>query len=129
MSVINKKSSGQSGCDGNGLIRNKTVKFLCSVDEHQKIIDLAKIDGVPTIAQFVREKTLSDTTQTTRAQRNAVLGCQRELVRIGNHCRDIIKQLHLDNELDRATFGAIKDIQKLAFKIYEKACAKHEDKE
>ena len=55
-----KKSAGQSGADSNQLIRNKTVKFLCSIEEHQRIKQLAEQSGQPTIAQFAREQALEE---------------------------------------------------------------------
>lgn len=121
MTRIKKKRAGQSGCDDNELVRNKTVKFYCSDDEHQKIISMAKRDGVPTIAQFVRDKVLTDTNVTTKAQRNALLECQTQLSRIANLCADVVRVIHWDGEIDRATYGAIKDIKKMAYNLLEHA--------
>ena len=122
MNVKIKKRSGQSGTDGNEELRTQTVKFLCSPTEQQRIIKLAHEAGETVIANYVRAQALADRSEKSKAHKNAVLGCQRELTRLANHCRDIIKQLHFDNEIDRATFGAIKDIQNLAFKAYARAC-------
>lgn len=122
MSVENKKISGQSGADGNEELRTKTVKFLCSPTEHQRIIELAHEAGEKVIANYARAQALADGNQKSKAHKNAVLVCQRELTRIANHCAGVIKQLHFDNKIDSATYGAIKDIQKLTFRIYEKAC-------
>lgn len=119
MEQIKKKSAGQSGCDNNEIVRTKVVKFYCSPDEHQKIAELAKETGAPTVAQFAREKVLSDGSHKTKATLNALRKCQFELNRIGNNLNQISKFLHCGFELDRATYGALKDIKKLAFKILE----------
>ncbi len=116
-----KKSSGQSGCDGNGQLRTKTVKFLCSPDEHTMLEAQATKAGYKSIAQYVRENVLADPSNQTKAERNALLRCQKELVRIGNHCADVIRHLHIDNEIDRAVYGAVKDIKKYAYLILESA--------
>lgn len=101
------------------------VKFYCSVDEHQKITEMAKNDGVPTIAQFARDKTLADNNVTTKAQRNALFKCQEQLNRIANLCADVVRVIHWDGEIDRATYGAIKDIKKIAYDILETTKAKN----
>lgn len=124
MTKIIKKRAGQSGCDDNEFARKKVVKFYCSDDEHQKIGEMAKLEGVPTVAQFARDKALADTHATTKAQRNALLKCQEQLTRIANLCADVVRVIHWDGEIDRATYGAIKDIKKIAYDILEATKAK-----
>ena len=116
-----KKSAGQSGVDSNELIRNKTVKFLCSVEEHQKIKQLAEQSGQPTIAQFAREQALEEPGRQTKATLNALRKCQLELNRIGTNLNQISKFLNFDQQIDGAVYGAIKDIKKMAYQILEEA--------
>lgn len=116
-----KRSAGQSGVDSNELIRNKTVKFLCSVEEHQKIKQLAEQSGQPTIAQFAREQALEEPGRQTKATLNALRKCQLELNRIGTNLNQITKFLNFDQQIDGAVYGAIKDIKKMAYQILEEA--------
>ena len=121
MNVVVKKSAGQSGCDGNNQLRTKTVKFLCSPDEHESLVAIAHEAGYKSISHYVREQSLNDKYLLSKAERNALLRCQKELIRIGNHCSDVIRHLHMDNEIDRAVYGAVKDIKKYAYLILESA--------
>ena len=114
-----KKSAGQSGVDSNELIRNKTVKFLCSVEEHQKIKQLADQAGQPTIAQYAREQALEEPGRKTKATLNALTRCQYELNRIGINLNQISKFLNYDQQIDSAVYGAMKDIRKMAHQILE----------
>lgn len=116
-----KKSAGQSGADSNQLIRNKTVKFLCSIEEHQRIKQLAEQSGQPTIAQFAREQALAEPGRQTKATLNALRKCQFELNRIGTNINEIAKVLNSGFEVDRAIYGSIKDIKKLAYQILQEA--------
>lgn len=119
--IVVKKRSGQSGSDGNNQLRTKTVKFLCSPDEHELLVVIANEAGYKSISQYVREQSLNDKYRLSRAERNALLRCQKELVRIGNHCADVIRHLHMDSDVDRAVYGAVKDIKKYAYLILESA--------
>ncbi len=116
-----KRSAGQSGVDSNELIRNKTVKFLCSIEEHQKIKQLAEQSGQQTIAQFAREQALEEPGRQTKATLNALRKCQLELNRIGTNLNQISKFLNFDQQIDGAVYGAIKDIKKMAYQILEEA--------
>lgn len=116
-----KRSAGQSGVDSNELIRNKTVKFLCSIEEHQRIKQLAEQSGQPTIAQFAREQALEEPGRQTKATLNALRKCQLELNRIGTNLNQISKFLNFDQQIDGAVYGALKDIKKMAYQILEEA--------
>ncbi len=116
-----KRSAGQSGADSNELIRNKTVKFLCSIEEHQRIKQLAEQSGHTIIAQFAREQALAEPGKQTKATLNALRKCQFELNRIGTNINEIAKVLNYGFEVDRAIYGSIKDIKKLAYQILQEA--------
>ncbi len=116
-----KKSAGQSGADNNEFLRNKTVRFLCSTEEHEKIKKLAGESGHTIIAQFAREQALAEPGKQTKATLNALRKCQFELNRIGTNINEIAKVLNYGFEVDRAIYGSIKDIKKLAYQILQEA--------
>lgn len=117
-----KISAGQSGADDNQYVRTKTVKFLCTEEEHQQIFELAKEMGYKTVAQYVRERALANPdNDQPKAVRNALYKCFTALNRMGNNMNQIARVLNFGIEADRATYGAMKDIKRFAYELLEEA--------
>lgn len=117
-----KVSTGQSGADQNQYVRTKTIKFLCTEEEQNQIAELAHQMGYKTVAQYVREKALANLEQDhPKAVRNALYKCFTALNRIGNNINQIARLLNYGVEVDRATYGAMKDIKRMAYELLEEA--------
>ena len=122
MDTREKKSAGQSGADDNQLIRTRTVKFLCTDEEQLQIAQLAQQMGYKTVAQYVREKALANNEQDhPKAVRNALYKCFTALNQMGNNINQIARMLNYGIDLDRATYGAMKDIKRMAYELLEEA--------
>lgn len=122
METREKKSAGQSGADDNQVVRTRTVKFLCTDEEQLQIAQLSQQMGYKTVAQYVREKALANNEQDhPKAVRNALYKCFTALNRMGNNINQIARMLNYGIDVDRATYGAMKDIKRMAYELLEEA--------
>lgn len=122
METREKKSAGQSGADDNQVVRTRTVKFLCTDEEQLQIALLSQQMGYKTVAQYVREKALANNEQDhPKAVRNALYKCFTALNRMGNNINQIARMLNYGIDVDRATYGAMKDIKRMAYELLEEA--------
>lgn len=117
-----KLSAGQSGADNSQFVRTRTIKFYCTDEEQLQIAQLTQQLGYKTIAQYVRETALANHEQDhPKAIKNALLKCLTALNRMGNNINQIARVLNYDIEADRATYGAMKDIKRMAYELLEEA--------
>lgn len=96
--IRTKKSSGQSGEDGNKHLRNRKIEFLCSPEEYKKIQDKFLQSGSKTIAQYCRDSSLTNTKISPANQKTFQTEVLYALSKIGNNINQIAKKINIEKK-------------------------------
>lgn len=96
-----KKCNGQSGDDGNKLLRTRRIEVRVSPDEYELIKARGTNQGFRHTAQFLRQSALyAGEIDSPIASKKALLAAQYELNRIGNNINQISRALNSGSEPD-----------------------------
>lgn len=122
---VMKKAAGQSGEDGNRLLRTQRIEIRVSPDEQQRVNEHAKAKGYASTAQFVRQQAVSGgSAENPEGARRALLDCHYQLNRLGNNINQIARHLHLGRSPDDEIHLVLLQIQELAEKLVSDAAKK-----
>lgn len=96
-----KKCNGQSGDDGNKLLRTRRIEVRVSPDEYELIKARGTNQGFRHTAQFLRQSAMyAGEIDSPMANKKALLAAQYELNRIGNNINQISRALNSGSEPD-----------------------------
>lgn len=112
---IRKRINGQAGPDGNTYLRTRRIELRVCPQEHRSLCELASKAGFHSLAQYVRETSLSrshvESPTTRHKEQTAVLYA---LNRIGNNLNQIARRCNQGQPLDDEILLVLLQVQELA---------------
>lgn len=117
-----KKCNGQSGDDGNKLLRTRRIEVRVSPDEYELIKARGTNQGFRHTAQFLRQCAMyAGEIDSPMASKKALLAAQYELNRIGNNINQISRALNSGSEPDEETKLLLMQILEVAEQMVTEA--------